>query len=253
MQLKGVAAIVTGGASGLGAATARELAAAGATVAVLDQNRAGAEQVAGAIGGLPLVCDVTSAASAEAAVKEAAAKLGAPRVLVNCAGVGTPGKAVGRDGPLALEAFNKVIQINLVGTFNLIRLCAALMQKAEPLAEGERGVIINTASVAAFDGQIGQPAYAASKAGVHGMTLPLAREFAQFGIRVCTIAPGLFETPMMMSLPPDVQASLGASVPFPKRLGRAGEFAHLARHICENAMLNGETIRLDGAIRLAPK
>jgi NAD(P)-dependent dehydrogenase (short-subunit alcohol dehydrogenase family) len=253
MQLAGLPAFVTGGASGLGAATAREFAAAGARVAIFDMNMGAADKVAAEIGGIAVECDVTSAAGAEAAVKAATAKLGAPRVLVNCAGVGTPARAVGRDGPLPLEVFNKVVQINLVGTFNLIRLCAALMQKLEPLADGERGVIVNTASVAAFDGQIGQPAYAASKAGVHGMTLPLAREFAQSGIRVCTIAPGLFGTPMMFALPEEAQKSLAASVPFPKRLGDPAEYARLARHIVENVMLNGETIRLDGAIRMAPR
>ena len=253
MQLKGVAAVVTGGASGLGQATARELAAAGAKVALFDLNLQAAEAAARDMGAIAIECDVTSAASAEAAVAIAAAKQGEARILVNCAGVGTPAKAVGRDGPLPLEAFNKVVQINLVGTFNLIRLCAARMQKLEPLADGERGVIINTASVAAFDGQIGQPAYAASKAGVHGMTLPLAREFAAFGIRVCTIAPGLFSTPMLHGLPEPAKKSLAESVPFPKRLGEPVEYARLALHICENVMLNGETIRLDGAIRLAPK
>lgn len=253
MQLKGISAIVTGGASGLGAATARELAAAGAKVAIFDMNMAAGEKVAAEIGGTACECDVTSAAAAEAAIKKAEAKHGVARVLVNCAGVGVPGKAVGKNGPLPLEAFNKVVQINLVGTFNLIRLCAAAMQKLDPLADDERGVIVNTASVAAFDGQIGQPAYAASKAGVHGMTLPLAREFAQFGIRVCTIAPGLFLTPMMNSLPEEAQKSLAASVPFPHRLGQPAEYARLARHICENVMLNGETIRLDGSIRMAPR
>jgi NAD(P)-dependent dehydrogenase (short-subunit alcohol dehydrogenase family) len=253
MKLKGAAAVITGGASGLGQATARELAAAGAKVALLDLNMQAAEAAARDMGGIAVECDVTSAASAEAAVAKAAAKHGEARVLVNCAGVATPGRAVGREGPLALDVFNKVVQINLVGTFNLVRLCAARMQKLEPLADGERGVIVNTASVAAFDGQIGQPAYAASKAGVHGMTLPLAREFAPFGIRVCTIAPGLFLTPMLRGLPEPAQKSLAEATPFPKRLGEPAEFGRLVLHICENVMLNGETIRLDGAIRLAPK
>ncbi|WP_298725828.1 3-hydroxyacyl-CoA dehydrogenase [uncultured Ferrovibrio sp.] len=253
MQLQGVGAIVTGGASGLGAATARELAKAGAKVAVFDMNVEQGEQVAKEIGGIFVKCDVADGPGGEAAVKEAIAKVGPVRVLVNCAGVGTPMKAVGKDGPVALEKFVKVVQINLVGTFNMIRLVAHHMQQQPEMADKERGCIINTASVAAFDGQIGQPAYGASKAGVHGMTLPLAREFAQFGIRVCTIAPGLFGTPMMFALPPEAQESLGKSVPYPSRLGRPEEYAALARHICENVMLNGETIRLDGALRMAPR
>jgi NAD(P)-dependent dehydrogenase (short-subunit alcohol dehydrogenase family) len=248
MQLQGVGAIVTGGASGLGAATARELAKAGAKVAVFDMNVEQGEQVAKEIGGIFVKCDVADGPGGEAAVKEAIAKVGPVRVLVNCAGVGTPMKAVGKDGPVALEKFVKVVQINLVGTFNMIRLVAHHMQQQPEMADKERGCIINTASVAAFDGQIGQPAY-----GVHGMTLPLAREFAQFGIRVCTIAPGLFGTPMMFALPPEAQESLGKSVPYPSRLGRPEEYAALARHICENVMLNGETIRLDGALRMAPR
>ncbi|MBP6819155.1 SDR family NAD(P)-dependent oxidoreductase [Ferrovibrio sp. MS7] len=253
MDLKGVGAIVTGGASGLGAATARELAKAGAKVAIFDMNLELAQQTAKEIGGVAIKCDVADGPGGEAAVKEAAEKVGPLRVLVNCAGVGTPMKAVGKDGPVALEKFIRVVQINLVGTFNMIRLVAHHMQQQAEMDGKERGCIINTASVAAFDGQIGQPAYGASKAGVHGMTLPLAREFASFGIRVCTIAPGLFGTPMMFALPPEAQESLGKSVPYPSRLGRPEEYAALARHICENQMLNGETIRLDGAIRMAPK
>ncbi len=253
MQLNGIAAVVTGGASGLGAATARELAAAGAKVALADMNVAAAEELAREIGGVAVECDVGSSDSAEAALTKAAAAHGPARMLVNCAGVGTPAKAVGKDGPLALAAYEKVIRVNLIGTFNMIRLAAAAMQKLEPLADNERGVIVNTASVAAFDGQIGQPAYASSKAGVVGLTLPLAREFAQFGIRVCTIAPGLFLTPMLKGLPQEAQDSLAASVPFPRRLGQPEEYAKLARHIAENTMLNGETIRLDGAIRMAPR
>lgn len=253
MDLKGVGAIITGGASGLGAATARELAKAGARVALLDMNVELAEQTAREIGGVAVKCDVVDGPGGEAAVKEAVAKVGPVRVLVNCAGVGTPMKAVGKDGPVPLEKFVKVVQINLIGTFNMIRLVAHHMQQQPEMADKERGCIINTASVAAFDGQIGQPAYASSKAGVHGMTLPLAREFAQFGIRVCTIAPGLFGTPMMFALPPDAQESLGKSVPYPSRLGRPEEYAALAKHICENTMLNGETIRLDGALRMAPR
>jgi len=253
MDVKGLAAIVTGGASGLGAATAKALMAAGAKVAVVDVNKAAIDKFSAETGALGLECDVTSAESAQKAIDAAKAKNGVARVLINCAGVGTPGKAVGRDGPLALEKFVRVVQINLIGTFNMIRLAAADMQKAEPLSTGERGVIVNTASVAAFDGQIGQPAYAASKAGVHGMTLPLAREFAQFGIRVNTIAPGIFLTPMLMTLPEEAQKSLAAQIPFPSRLGDPAEFGDLAMSIVRNAMLNGETIRLDGAIRMTPR
>jgi len=253
MDLKGVGAVVTGGASGLGAATARTLANAGARVAIFDMNLEQAEATARDIGGVAFKVDVADAAGGEAAVAAAAAKVGPLRVLVNCAGVGTPMKAVGRDGPVALDKFERVVRINLIGSFNMIRLVAHHMQQQPEMADKERGCIINTASVAAYDGQIGQPAYGASKAGVVGMTLPLAREFASFGIRVCTIAPGLFGTPMMFALPQEAQDSLGRSVPYPSRLGRPEEYAALAKHICENVMLNGETIRLDGAIRLAPK
>jgi NAD(P)-dependent dehydrogenase (short-subunit alcohol dehydrogenase family) len=253
MQLAGVAAVVTGGGSGLGEATARALAAGGAKVAVLDINVDGAGRVAGEIGGIAAACDVADADSAVAALAAATAAHGPARVLVNCAGVVNPARFVGRDGPLPLAAFEKVIRINLIGTFNLLRLVAAGAQALEPMDDGERGVVINTASVAAYDGQIGQPAYGASKAGVVGLTLPAARELARFGIRVVTIAPGLFQTPMMASLPADAQASLAASVPYPPRLGVPSEYAALVLHIIANRMLNGETIRLDGAIRLAPK
>lgn len=253
MDINGVSAIVTGGASGLGAGTARVLSQAGAKVAIFDLNIELAEATAGEIGGLAIGCDVTDEASTEAAIARAREANGAARILVNCAGVGTPAKAVGRNGPLALERFTKVVTINLIGTFNVIRLAAADMIELEPLGDGERGVIINTASVAAFDGQIGQPAYAASKAGVVGMTLPLAREFAQHGIRVLTIAPGIFETPMLQGLDENVQQALAASIPFPKRLGSAKEYAGLVKHMCENMMLNGEVVRLDGSIRMAPK
>ncbi len=253
MDINGVSAIVTGGASGLGAGTARVLSQAGAKVALFDVNTELAEVTAGEIGGLAIGCDVTDEASTEAAIARAREANGAARILVNCAGVGTPAKAVGRNGPLALERFTKVVAINLIGTFNVLRLAAADMIELEPLSDGERGVIINTASVAAFDGQIGQPAYAASKAGVAGMTLPLAREFAQHGIRVLTIAPGIFETPMLQGLDEKVQQALAASIPFPKRLGSAAEYAGLVKHMCENTMLNGEVVRLDGAIRMAPK
>jgi len=253
MDINGVSAIVTGGASGLGAATARVLAKAGARVAIFDLNQELAAATAGEIGGHAVVCDVTDAASTEAAITSAREAIGASRILINCAGVGTPAKAVGRKGPLPLERFAQVVAINLIGTFNVIRLAAADMIALEPLRDGERGVIVNTASVAAFDGQIGQPAYAASKAGVVGMTLPLAREFAEHGIRVLTIAPGIFETPMLHGLDEKVQQALAAMIPFPKRLGAPEEFAELAKHMCENMMLNGEVVRLDGAIRMAPR
>jgi len=253
MHLNGVAAVVTGGGSGLGEATAVALAAAGAKVAILDINLAAAEAVAARIGGIAAACDVADADSAVAALAAATAAHGPARVLVNCAGVVNPGRIVGRDGPLPLAAFEKVIRINLIGTFNLLRLVAAGAQNLEAFEDGERGVIINTASVAAYDAQIGQPAYGASKAGVVGLTLPAARELARFGIRVVTIAPGLFQTPMMASLPAEAQASLAASVPYPPRLGIPTEYAALVLHIIANRMLNGETIRLDGAIRLAPK
>ena len=253
MDITDVAAVVTGGASGLGAATARALAGRGARVAILDLDGALAEETAKALGGLGVVCDVADAASTEAALAHAREAHGAARVLVNCAGVGTPGKAVGREGPLALDRFARVVGVNLIGTFNCIRLAAAAMQALEPLADGERGVIVNTASVAAFDGQIGQPAYAASKGGVVSMTLPLAREFAEHGIRVMTIAPGIFATPMLDGLPDKVRDSLAASVPFPKRLGAPQEYAALVATIVETPMLNGEVIRLDGAIRMAPR
>jgi NAD(P)-dependent dehydrogenase (short-subunit alcohol dehydrogenase family) len=253
MQLTQQAALVTGGASGLGAETARHLSQGGAKVAIFDMNLDLAKQVADEIGGLAISCDVSNAQSAEAAVAQARQAHGAARVLVNCAGVGTPSRIVGREGPMSLDAFARVIQINLIGTFNLMRLAAADMMKLNPMAEGERGVIVSTASVAAFEGQIGQAAYAASKGGIVSLTLPAAREFAQFGIRVCTIAPGLFLTPLLSQLPPDVQESLGASIPFPKRLGKPEEFAKLALHIVDNSFLNGEVIRLDGALRMPPK
>ena len=253
MEIKGHSAIVTGAGSGLGAGVAHALAGAGAKVAVLDINEEAARATAQALGGLAIVCDVRDAASAEAAIATARDAHGVARVLVNCAGVGTPGRAVGRDGPLPLAEFEKVVGINLVGTFNLTRLAASDMFGLDPLADDERGVIVNTASVAAFDGQIGQPAYAASKGGVAAMTLPLAREFSSKGIRVMTIAPGIFSTPMLRGLSQEVQDALGQSVPFPKRLGQPEEFAALVMHIVANTMLNGEVIRLDGAIRMAPK
>ena len=253
MDIKGHAAIVTGGASGLGAATASELARAGAKVACLDVNLDGARAVAEKIGGLALRCDVTSSDEAVAALAQAREKHGVARILINCAGVGPAKRIVGRDGPMPLADFERVIKINLIGTFNMMRLVAADMQSVPPLADGERGVIISTASVAAFEGQIGQPAYAASKGGVAALTLPAAREFAQFGIRANAIAPGIFHTPMLIALPEDAQKSLAAAVPFPKLLGRPEQFAALVRHIIENTYLNGEVIRLDGALRMAPR
>jgi NAD(P)-dependent dehydrogenase (short-subunit alcohol dehydrogenase family) len=254
MELHGQAAIVTGGGSGLGAATAAALAKAGARVAVVDLNEAGARDVADRIGGVPITCNVADEAAGVAAFATARAAHGPVRVLVNCAGIGTPGRIVGRDGPLSLAAFSRIIQVNLIGTFNMLRLAATEMSVGEPIGDdSERGVIVNTASVAAYDGQIGQPAYAASKGGVVSLTLPAAREMARFGVRVVTIAPGLFTTPMMTSLPAEAQASLGASVPYPPRLGMPEEYAALVLHICANRMLNGETIRLDGALRMAPR
>ncbi len=253
MNLAGVAAIVTGGGSGLGKATAESFAAKGTRVAVLDRNVQAAEEVAKAIGGLAAPCDVADAASAEAAVAKAEAAHGAARVLVNCAGVGTAKRVVGRDGAQPLGDFETVIRVNLVGTFNMIRLAAAAMARLAPLEGGERGVIISTASVAAYEGQIGQAAYSASKGGVVAMTLPIARELAQFGVRVNAIAPGLFLTPMLLGLPQEAQDSLGRSVPYPARLGEPREYAALAAHIVENAYLNGETIRIDGALRMQPR
>lgn len=252
MDVKGQVAIVTGGGSGLGAGTARALAAAGAKVAVMDVKRETAEAVAREIGGQAFACDVGDAASAEAAVKAALA-MGPPRVLVNCAGIAPAARIVGKEGAMPLADFARVIQVNLIGTFNMMRLAAAAMQAAPALADGERGVIVMTASVAAFDGQIGQAAYSASKGGVAALTLPAAREFARAGIRVMTIAPGLFGTPLLLTMPQPVQDSLAAQVPFPSRFGTPAEYAALVMHICTNVMLNGETIRLDGAIRMAPK
>jgi NAD(P)-dependent dehydrogenase (short-subunit alcohol dehydrogenase family) len=253
MEIKGQAAIVTGGASGLGAATARALAAAGARVAVVDVNEKAAADLAKEIGGVAVACDVTDSASGEAAVKHAAEAHGSARVLVNCAGVGPAKRIVDRDGPMPLADYERVIRINLIGTFNMMRLVAADMQKLTPLPNGDRGVIVSTASVAAFEGQIGQAAYSSSKGGVAALTLPAAREFAQFGIRVLAIAPGIFGTPMLRALPQEAKDSLGASVPFPKRLGEPREFAALVLHCIHNGYLNGEVIRLDGALRMAPR
>jgi NAD(P)-dependent dehydrogenase (short-subunit alcohol dehydrogenase family) len=253
MNPNGHAALVTGGSSGLGAATAERLAAAGAKVAILDVNMDAAKAVAGKIGGLAIKCDVSSAEATEAAIKEAHAQNGAARIVINCAGIGEAKRIVGREGPMPLAEFERTIRINLIGTFNTMRLAAADMQSLAPLDAGERGIIIMTASVAAFEGQVGQAAYAASKGGVVAMTLPLARELARHGIRVCAIAPGIMATPMMEAMPAEVQASLAAAVPFPPRLGRPEEFAGLVRHVIENRYLNGEVIRLDGAIRMAPR
>jgi NAD(P)-dependent dehydrogenase (short-subunit alcohol dehydrogenase family) len=253
MDVKEHAAIVTGGASGLGAATARALAAAGAKVAVLDMNDKAAAAVATEIGGLAAACDVASADEVKEALKTASSAHGPARILVNCAGIGPAKRIVGRDGPMPLAEFERVIHVNLIGTFNCLRLVAAAMLALDPLADGERGVIVSTASVAAFEGQIGQAAYSASKGAVAALTMPAAREFAQFGIRVLAIAPGIFRTPMMQSLPQEAQDSLGTSVPFPKRLGEPGEFAELVLHMIRNRYLNGEVVRLDGALRMAPR
>ena len=250
MDLRGQAAMVTGGGSGLGAETARQLARAGAKVTVLDLDGDAVEAVARETGGLGLVCDVTSAAAAEAAVERARAVHGTARLLVNCAGIAPGQRIVGRDGPMALEDFERVIRVNLIGSFNLLRLAAAHMIDAEPLADGERGVIVSTASIAAGEGQVGQAAYGASKAGIVGMMLPAAREFARYGIRVMTIAPGLIATPLLLGMPQEVQDGLAAQVPFPKRFGKPEEFARLVLHIADNPMLNGEVIRLDGALRM---
>jgi NAD(P)-dependent dehydrogenase (short-subunit alcohol dehydrogenase family) len=253
MQIKNSIFLVTGGASGLGAATAQMAAANGAKVVIADLQAELGEKLAKEIGGKYCKCDVTSEADGKAAVAATVQSFGGLHVLVNCAGIGVAERTIGKDAPHDLARFTRVITINLIGTFNMIRLAADAMAKASPNAAGERGVIINTASVAAYDGQIGQAAYSASKGGVVGMTLPIARDLSRNGIRVVTIAPGLFLTPMLLGLPKEAQDSLGKQVPFPSRLGKPEEYAQLARSIVENEMLNGETIRLDGAIRMAPK
>jgi len=253
MQIQGMAAAITGGASGLGAGTARELAKAGGKVAILDVNEELGAKVAAEVGGVFCKCDVTAEESVSAALARAKDTVGVPRILVNCAGTAIGAKTTSKGKPHPLDQFSRIIAINLVGTFNCIRLAATQMAELEPLEHGERGVVINTASVAAFDGQIGQAAYSASKGGIVGLTLPVARDLADVGIRVVTIAPGIFWTPLLQGLPENVKQSLAQSVPFPKKLGDPSEYAALARHIVENVMLNGETIRLDGAIRMAPR
>jgi len=254
MQIEGTAALVTGGGSGLGEATARELARQGAKVAVLDLNLEQAQRVAQDIGGIALACNVCDEDSMEQAIAAAAAAHGPARILMQIAGIGTAKRVVGKDGRAApLADFAKVVQVNLIGTYNAARLFAAACAALEPMEDGARGVMVFTASVAAYDGQVGQQAYSASKAGVVGMTLPMARDLAQHGIRVCTIAPGLFATPLLKTLPEPIQASLASSIPFPQRLGKPEEFAELAAHIVRNDHLNGETIRLDGALRMAPR
>jgi NAD(P)-dependent dehydrogenase (short-subunit alcohol dehydrogenase family) len=256
MEIQGIGAIVTGGASGLGEATARALAARGAQVAILDLGRSKGAEVAASLGGGAFFAeaDVTDEEAVSAALSDAASRFGGLHVCVNCAGIGSAMRTVDREGrPFDLRIFRKTVEINLIGSFNVLRLAASHMVKNAPNADGERGVIVNTASAAAFDGQIGQAAYSASKAGVVGMTLPIARDLAKLGIRVCTIAPGLFETPLLMTMPEPARQALAATIPFPTRLGRPPEFASLALQIVENSMLNGETIRLDGAVRMPPK
>ena len=253
MLIKNSVFLVTGGASGLGEATARMAVENGGKVLIADLQADKGEKLAQELGGRFVKCDVSSETDGKAAVEAAVKAFGGVHVLVNCAGIGTAERTLGKEGPHNLAHFTRVVTINLIGSFNMIRLAADAMAKAGPNAAGERGVIINTASVAAFDGQIGQAAYSASKGGIVGMTLPIARDLSRNGIRVCTIAPGIFETPMLLGMPKDVQDALGKMVPFPPRLGRPAEYAQLARAIVENEMLNGETIRLDGAIRMAPK
>lgn len=256
MNIEGQSAIITGGGSGMGADTGKHLAAAGAKVALLDMNLEAAEAVAGEIGAgaVAVQCDVSSAESAEAAVAKAREANGPARILVNCAGIAPPKKMIGREGPVSLDFYASVVNVNLVGIYNVMRLAAADMVALEPVTEaGERGVIVNTASIAAFDGQIGQTAYASSKAGVVGLTLPAARELAPSGVRVMCVCPGIIGTPMLLGLPQNVQDSLAKMIPFPSRLGRPDEFSSLVMHIINNELLNGEVIRLDGAIRMAPK
>jgi NAD(P)-dependent dehydrogenase (short-subunit alcohol dehydrogenase family) len=253
MEIAGTVALVTGGGSGLGAATARALASRGGRVAILDLNAETGEAVAREIDGHYAHCDVADAASAESALASSTAALGPAHILVNCAGIAPASRVVGRDGPMPLEQFERVVRINLVGTFNMLRLAGAQLSRAEPRPGGSRGVIVSTASIAAFEGQIGQAAYAASKGGIAALTLPIAREFARFGIRVLTIAPGIFRTPLLEGLPEESQTALGASVPYPARLGEPEEFARLVIAMIENDYLNGEIVRLDGALRMQAK
>jgi len=253
MRISGQSALVAGAGSGIGAAVAKHLAGLGAKVAVLDVNLDGAKATAEQIGGLGLECDIASAQSAENALAKARDAHGPARVLVNCAGILSPGRILGKDGPLALDIFRRVIEVNLIGAFNLLRLAADDMAKLAPVVDGERGVVINTSSIAAYEGQIGQIAYATSKAGMAGMTLPAARDLARHGIRVLAVAPGLVATPMLTNLPQDMQDALAQSIPFPQRLADPSEVARLVQHMIENVMLNGEVVRLDGALRMPPK
>lgn len=253
MNINGVPAVVTGGASGLGEATARMLAAMGAKVSIFDVQIEKAQAVAEEIGGLAFSCDVTSSESAQACFSEAKEKHGPVGIAVNCAGIGVPSKILGKEGPQSLDFFSKVIAVNLTGSFNILRLAADEMQTREANQDGERGVIISTASVAAYEGQIGQAAYSASKGGIVSMTLPAARELARYGIRVLAIAPGLFMTPMLAALPEEAQQSLAATLPFPQRLGDPSEYARLVKEMVENPMMNGEVIRIDCALRMAPR
>ncbi len=253
MEIRGHAAIVTGGGSGLGAATARMLAGAGAKVAIFDLNQQAAAEVAADTKGLAVPCDVADSASTEAAFAKATAAHGPARILINCAGIGTAKRIVGKEGPMPLADYERIIRVNLIGTFNAMRLAAAAMSTLDPLTDGERGVIVSTASVAAFEGQIGQAAYASSKGGIVSLVMPAAREFAQFGVRVNAVAPGIFLTPMLMGLTPQAQESLAASLPFPKKLGDPAQFAALVRHLIENSYINGEVIRIDAALRMAPR
>lgn len=253
MKIENNVAIVTGGASGLGAATAKALAAAGAKVAILDTNISLAQKVAAEINGVALKCNVANETSASDAVNIVIQKYGLARILVNCAGIGNSARIVGKTGPMPLTDFSEIIAVNLIGSFNMMRLCAAEMIHADVLDNGERGVIISTASIAAYEGQIGQAAYAASKGGIVSLTLPAAREFAQFGIRVNAVAPGLFLTPLLEGLSDEVKQSLSSAIPFPKKLGSAADFAKLVLHIVDNSYINGEVIRIDGGLRMQPK
>ncbi len=253
MKIEGLPAIVTGAASGLGEGTARALAGKGAKVVLLDRDAAGLARVAADIGGIAIPCDVTDAESAAEAFAQARSAHGPCAIAVSCAGIAPAGRIVGRDGPMDLDVFRRVVEVNLIGTFNILRLAAAEMAGREANADGERGVIVNTASIAAYEGQIGQAAYAASKAGVVGLTLPAAREFAKTGVRVNAIAPGLFGTPMLLGMPQDVQDSLAATLPFPPRFGRPDEYAALVIHMIENPIMNGECVRLDNALRMQPR